>query len=141
MCLSQCLSGYKVSTHYPVWSFLDDVWKTPNTLLDGGRELCQSKLTFPHFHKLLHVKAVVIWQLFKWFVLDVEWNQYSTTSVLQDYLIDRFRVWSQKFLGLQDHLLQDQSFIPLQLCHIHGSLVLPESLSYHFVWHHKRLPQ
>lgn len=66
----------------------------------------------------------------------MEWNHNSMMSLLQAYLIDMLRVWSQKFLVLQDHIL---SFICLQLHDIHGSLVLPESLSYHSVWHHKTL--
>lgn len=138
MCLSQCLSGYKVLTYHPVWSFFNDVCKTPNTILVKGGNSVKIKLTFPHFRKVLHLKAVMTWQLFKLFVLDMEWNHNSMMSLLQAYLIDMLRVWSQKFLVLQDHIL---SFICLQLHDIHGSLVLPESLSYHSVWHHKTLPQ
>lgn len=137
MCLSQCLSGYEVLTQYPVWSFFNDVCKTPSTMFGGGRELFKIKLTFPHSHKALHSKAVVIWQCFKLFVLDTDWNHNSMISLLQAYLIGTFRV--PKFLGLQDHILL---FIPLQLCgmtftvHRYCQRAWITTL-----WHHKSLPQ
>lgn len=73
--------------------------------MEGGNSV-KSQWTFTHFQKLFHLKAIVIWCLFKWFVLDREWNHYSMNSLWQTYLIGRFRTSSQKFLGYtRPHLM------------------------------------
>lgn len=58
----------------------------------------------------------------------MDWNHNSMISLLQAYLIGTFRVWSQKFLGLQDHISTIYTSATL-CCDIHSSL--PESLNYH----------